>query len=253
MMSKKRLLKLSSVGLLVLAWQASSLLIQSELILPSPLTVIRDASRLIGEPLFYGSLANTFLRSIFSFLLSALLSALLGLAAGLFDDFASFISPWMTVIKSTPVVSFILIALFWFGTDLVPIFVSILMTLPIMTEAISAGIRQTDAKLLEMARIYHFKKRDILTHIQIPSAMPFFLSGAGSALGLTWKVVVAGEILALPRSGLGSALQTAKIHLETPRVFSITIMTIMLSLLTELAFSFLARSTRTYLEKEAKK
>ena len=117
-----------------------------------------------------------------------------------------------------------------------------------MTEAIAQGVRSSDTKLLEMAHVYHFSKLDILAHIRLPSAMPFFLSGAGTSLGLTWKVVVAGEILSSPKYGLGSAMQTAKVHLETPRVFSLTIAAILLSISTELLFDFFVYLSRRHIK-----
>jgi NitT/TauT family transport system permease protein len=160
------------------------------------------------------------------------------------ETFSAILKPWMTVIKSTPVVSFILIALLWFGSSSVPVFVAILMTLPVMTEATAHGVRSSDPKLLEMARVYRMPEKDILAHIRLPSALPFLFSGAGASLGLTWKVVVAGEILSSPKYGIGSSMQTAKVHLETTRVFSLTLAAIALSIITELAFDALVRYSR---------
>jgi len=228
-----------SAAALVAVWQIAAFTTDSSFILPSPAAVLADSFRLAGDPAFARMLAATCARGILAFLVSLGCSFILGLGSGMYPSFSAVIRPWMTMIKATPVVSFILIALLWFGSSLVPVFVSVLMTVPVMTEAIAQGVRSSNEKLLDMARVYHFRRRDVLLHIQLPSALPYFLGGAGASLGLTWKVVVAGEILGSPRFGIGSAMQTAKVHLETARVFSLTLTAILLSVLTELLFNYL--------------
>lgn len=225
----------------VAAWALTSAVVGAPFILPGPIRVISDIGALVLEPGFRSQAAATLYRGILAFAVSASLSLLIGCLSGVSAVVDAAVQPWLTVVKSTPVVSFILIALLWFGSSFVPVFVSILMTLPVMTEALARGIRETDPKLLEMARIYRFKKLNMIFDIQLRSALPFFLAGAGSALGLTWKVVVAGEILGLPRDGLGTAIQTARVQLESARVLSLTVMAIGMSVASEALFSFLSR------------
>ncbi len=227
-----------SAVVLIAVWYIAALVTASPFIMPSPAMVFTDSFNLVSDPEFARMLAATCGRGILAFLVSLACSFVLGLGSGMYPSFSAVIRPWMTIIKATPVVSFILIALLWFGSSLVPVFVSVLMTVPVMTEAIAQGVRSSDKKLLDMARIYHFRRRDVLLHIQLPSALPYFIGGAGASLGLTWKVVVAGEILGSPHFGIGAAMQTAKVHLETARVFSLTLTAILLSVLTELLFNF---------------
>jgi NitT/TauT family transport system permease protein len=239
-----------SVCVLFGAWAVAARVAATPFILPDPLSVLADCAQLITDSSFANMLGMTCARALFSFLVSLALSALLGFCSGAWPSFAMALKPWMAVIKSTPVVSFILIALLWFGSSIVPIFVAVLMTLPVMTEAIATGVRSSDPKLIEMSRVYRFSARDRIMHIQVPSAMPFFLGGAGASLGLTWKVVVAGEILSVPKFGIGSAMQTAKVHLETSRVFSLTIAAILLSVATEFLFNQLVRFSKRHMIRE---
>jgi NitT/TauT family transport system permease protein len=244
MTRKAALTGVASIVVLGILWKLASLAVASSFILPGPIEVLRDGVTLASSPQFRDIMLATCARGLSAFSFSLVASLAFGFASGTSDTFASMLKPWMTVIKSTPVVSFILIALLWFGSSSVPVFVSILMTLPVMTEATASGARSSDPKLLEMARVYRMSDKDILTHIRLPSALPFLLSGAGSSLGLTWKVVVAGEILSSPKYGIGSSMQTAKVHLETARVFSLTLAAIALSVATELAFNALVRWSR---------
>lgn len=242
-----------SLLILISLWGIVSVVMNSPFILPSPLNVLKDLLLLFKNTLFISMLRATFIRGIISFTVSLIISFVLGIFSGLSAGFTRALQPWMTVIKSTPVVAFVLLAILWFGSSIVPIFVSVLMTVPVMTEAIATGVRSTDSKLLEMARIYRFTTKDRLLHIQLPSALPFFLSGAGSSLGLTWKVVVAGEILAFPKNGIGTAMQTAKVHLETPRVFSLTIIAIFFSIITEWIFDRMVKASKKHQISEGRK
>lgn len=234
-----------SALVLIALWFIFAHLLASPFILPAPEAVAQDMFILIKTASFRDMLASTCVRGIVAFTLSLLCSLLLGIGAGLSPSFSAVLRPWMTTIRATPVVSIILIALLWFGSSIVPIFVSVLMTIPVMTDAITQGVRSSDPKLLEMAKVYRLSKRDILVNIHLPSALPYFIGGAGASLGLTWKVVVAGEILSSPKIGIGSAMQMAKIHLETPRVFSLTITAIFLCIITELLFDFLIYVSRS--------
>ena len=230
----------ASTVILCVLWEILSRKVASPLIVPSIRDVLRDGVRLIASPHFPHDSLTTFMRGLIAFFVSFTLSIALGVLSGVFPLITAVLTPWMSVIKSVPVVAFILIAILWFGSDIVPIFVAILMTLPVMAESTAQGVRAADRKLLEMAHIYRMSSRSILMNIRIPSAMPFILAGAASSFGLTWKVVIAGEILSFPELGLGSAMQTAKVHLETPRVFSLTIVAILMSVVTEVLLRWLA-------------
>ena len=241
-MTKRSLIAVAvSTVILCALWEFLSRKVASPLILPSIQDVMRDLGSLFAAPHFPQDSLATFMRGLLAFLASFALSIVLGVLSGVFPLFTAALTPWMSVIKSVPVVAFILIAILWFGSGIVPVFVAILMTLPVMAEATAQGVRAADKKLLDMAHVYRMSRRSILMNIRIPSAMPFILAGAASSFGLTWKVVIAGEILSFPERGLGSAMQTAKVHLETPRVFSLTIVTILMSVVTEALLRGLAR------------
>ena len=239
-----------SAGALVLVWSVAARITALPFILPAPLSVFHDCLTLAGSADFARMLAATCGRGISAFLVSLVLSFILGFASGVSPGFSAALRPWMSTIKATPVVSIILIALLWFGSSIVPVFVAVLMTLPVMTEAIARGVMSSDRKLLQMAEVYRMGNWRKFLHIRVPSALPFFVSGAGASLGLTWKVVVAGEILSSPRAGIGTAMQTAKVQLETARVFSLTLTAIFLSVLTELLFDALVHLSRRHSGKD---
>lgn len=229
------------VIILLGVWVICASLIKSVLILPGPLEVFQRFFNLWSEAKFRVDILATVLRSIFSFSLSLLISFLLGFFAAFHSKVDNFIKFPLAIIKATPVVSFILLAIFWFTTNMVPVFVSVLMSLPVMTTAIYTGLKNVDSKLLIMSDAYGFTKKQKLRYLYLPTMVPFFFSGALSSFGISWKAVVAAEVICLPKYAAGTAMQRAKVHLETSDVFAITIVIIIISFALETVLAFLAK------------
>ena len=136
-----------SLVVIVAVWFVVARIINAPLILSSPATVFAAIVDLVKSPAFWRAFAHTFLRVIISFAVTVLLGTALGIGAGFSRFFRSFFELPLAIIRATPVVAFILIALFWFKSGTVPVFVCVLMTLPIMTTAVANGFSKTDEKL----------------------------------------------------------------------------------------------------------
>jgi NitT/TauT family transport system permease protein len=212
-----------------------------ELVLPSPGRVLGAALALYPTPRFLSDLGATFLRGLAAFALSAALGIAAGLASGLRPLFGAALAPLLTAIRATPVLALVLIALLWFPSGFVPIFSAFLMAFPIMATSAAEGVRAADARLLEMARLFRVPRRELFLKLSLPSATPYLMAGAKSALGLSWKVVVAGEILSQPSRAIGTGMQDSRMMLESASVFAWAFAAVLLCGLTEWAFSFTAR------------
>ncbi len=230
-----------SVLVILAAWFFVSKLINAELILPSPFEVFSSMGSLVKTKVFWQAFAHTFLRVIISFAITVVLGTALGIAAGFSKFLRDFFELPLAVIRATPVVAFILIALFWFKSGTVPVFVSVLMTLPIMTTAVANGFSKADEKLMGMAKVFCLTRSQIFKYIQFPSLVPFLLNGMVSSFGLTWKVVAAGEVLSLPKYAAGTMLQKAQVHLETSTVIAVAIILVLVSFILEQVFMSLVK------------
>jgi len=72
-----------------------------------------------------------------------------------------------------------------------------------------------------------------MTELYFPAILPYLMAGASNAMGITWKVIIAAEILSQPRFAIGTNLMVAKIDLETARVFAWTAVAIAISFVLE--------------------
>jgi len=227
--------------LLLVAWETASLAMGKEIVLPSPARVFAAALTLYPTPRFLSDLGATFLRGLAAFTLSALIGIAAGLASGLRPLFGAALAPILTAIRATPVLALVLIALLWFPAGFVPIFTAFLMAFPIMATSAAVGANAADPRLLEMAALFRVPRREVFLKLRLPSAAPHLISGAKNALGLSWKVVVAGEILSQPARALGSGMQDSRLLLESADVFAWALAAVALCGLTEWAFAFAAR------------
>lgn len=212
----------------------------ADIVLPPPERVLGEALALYPSPKFLSALASTFLRGLSAFSLSAILGATVGFAAGLSPRFDAALAPLLTVIRATPVLALILIALFWFPSGVVPVFAAFLMAFPIMVTSAASGAKAADPRLLEMSRLFRVPRREEFFSLRLPAATPALLAGAKNALGLSWKVVVAGEVLSQPIHALGSGMQDSRVLLETPSVLAWAAASVLLCGLTEWLFGLVA-------------
>ncbi len=216
----ERLAALAGAATLLALWKLASLGIGKDIILPPPERVLARAAALLASPDFLAALLATLARGLAAFALSMLAGAAIGAACGASPRFEAFVSPLLSTIRAMPVIALILLFLFWFGVGTVPVFAAFLMAFPVVAAQVAEGWRATDPRLLEMAALFRLERRGVLLGIRLPSMTGHLAAAAQSAIGLSWKVVIAGEVLSQPARALGSGLQERRLMLDTSGVFA---------------------------------
>lgn len=230
-------------------WQVASMIIQQELILVSPLIVLKTLLSLIGEKSFWSSISYSFIRIVCGFLLAIVIGIFLSILSAANGAIRALLAPFFGVIKSIPVVSFIILVLIWVGSSNLSVVISFLMVLPIIYTNVLEGILRTDHELLEMAQVFGISFIKRLQAIYIPQIMPYFSSGSKVGLGLCWKSGIAAEVIGLPSGSIGEQLYQAKIFLNTGELFSWTIVIVLISYLFERLFLKLLYGLERHLER----
>ena len=218
----------------LIVWWITSKLINESLFFPSPLITFKALSVLIFKKNFLISILSTVIRVFIGLIVANISGIFFGLLSGLNDKIYKIVSPFITIIRSTPVISFIIIALVWFKSSNVPIFISFLMCFPIIWTNIVEGFKKVDTKLLEMCKIYNISTIKQIKKVYIPSLIPFYIAGFNLALGISWKVTIAAEVLSHPTYAIGTNLSNSKIYLDTPELFAWTFVIIILSYIFEI-------------------
>ena len=214
-------------------WALAAALVGQELLLPSPIQVLRRLADLGRSADFYRTVANSLLRILSGILAGTLLGVLLAALTEKSAPAKMLLAPMMTLVKSTPVASFIILTLIWIGRSAIPACIAALMVLPVVWANVSAGLAGRDRQLLEMAQVFGFSRRTLLRRITVPSVLPHLRAALCSALGLGWKAGIAAEVLTVPRYSIGKMIFESKTYLETTSLFAWTLAVILLSVLIE--------------------
>jgi len=228
----KNFLKFIAIVFWIFVWWIVAKLVNS-FIIPSPSETLEALYRVIISSDFIKELGASLYRILIGFFISSLLGLIVGIIAGLNEKFEIFINPLIAVIKSIPVISLILIILFWVKSTNVPLVVCFLMCLPVMYNNVSEGIKNVDKKLLEMAKLYKMSNMELIKKIYIHSIKPFVFSATKTCLNLGFRVTVAAEVLSSPKYGLGTKLFDSKIYLNMDELFAYTFIIILFSYLFE--------------------
>lgn len=225
-------------------WQIAATYIGKEVILPTPLRVGERFLALAQTAPFWRATALSLLRIMGGYALGVAAGVLLGAAMYFAKPIRILFSPFLTVVKTTPVASFILIAYFIITDTAIPVFITFLMVLPMMAASVFTSLCGTDPALLEMTRVYRFSFGKTLRTLYLPTVLPHFVGQALTALGMGWKAGIAAEVLCTPRDSIGKYLYDAKVHIETVDTFAYTLLVVLISLVLEKVLSTLANRVR---------
>ena len=230
-----------AVAFWLLVWQGASMALAAlwpngHLLLASPISAALRLGELAVTAAFWRAIGWSALRIIGGFLLSCCAASLLAVPASRWRWVQELLSPLVAVVKAVPVASFIILALVWLDSRSLSCFIAFLMVFPPVYMGVLEGIRQTDGKLLEMAKVFRVPLGRQVRGIYLPAVLPHFRTAVSLGLGLCWKAGIAAEVIGLPGGSLGERLYSAKVYFQTPDLFAWTAVIVAVSVLFERLF-----------------
>jgi len=218
----KHLTAILSLILGLAIWAIAARLVGKDILLPGPVTSLRALTGMMRQPQFWSNYWHSFLRGLVGFGISFIFGTIVGIIAGLNASMGALFRPVLAAIRSTPSMSFILLALIWFRSETVALFVTFMVVFPIVAQNVAEGTAQIDRDLIDMAAVYKVSPWRILWEIRVPALLPYLAAAAATGIGLTWKVLISAEVLASPELGIGAQMDRARVFLNTPEVFAWT-------------------------------
>lgn len=214
-------------------WIAVSHIVHNGILIATPLQTGEKLISLLGKGRFYLTLGSSLLRIGGGFLAGFSLAVLLAAAGFRYGFLEELLKPFMSLIKTVPVASFVVLLLVWWGSSLLAAVICFLVALPNVYMNVLEGLKNMNIRLLEMARVHRLPFRNRFFYIYRPALKPFVYGSLKISLGMCWKAGVAAEVIGIPNLSIGEQLYLSKIYLDTAGVFAWTGVIILLSAVLE--------------------
>lgn len=248
----KRILKYSIIVLFWIGiWWGASVIVGLPLILPSPWDVLTKLWEMCRTSLFWRVMLVSAVRVTIGIIVSYAAAFALALLCHKVKALYDFFMPAISVIKTTPVTSFILIAFVLMNRDLIPGLIAALIVFPVVFSNTLEGLRAARPELLETANAYRLGFADRVRCIWLPTLRPFMISAAGASAGLAIKAGIAAEVLITPEVSVGKYIFNAKQNMEYVELFAWTVAIIIFSYLLDVVFKLAVKRVKRKTRKEA--
>ncbi len=214
-------------------WQCIYKAVGKEILIVSPFDVLLNIIKKITEYDFWMTCFYSIWRIMKGYFFGVIFGIITAFISYKIKFVYDFLYPFFSILKSTPVASFIILALIWIKTDNVPAFIVFIMTSPIVWTNIYEGLSKTSNELIEVSKVFEFNFFKKLKYIYIPQLIPYISSAFTVALGLAWKSGIAAEVISSPKISIGSVIYDSKIYLETLELFTWTAVVVIISIVLE--------------------
>lgn len=221
------------VTLFLAVWEISARIINLNIMLPT-------VGATLGRLMFLftkGSFYTTVLASMGRITLGLLMGIVLGVLLALITNYVPYaretLSPLITVIRSTPVASFIMVLWLIIGSDFVPTVIAVLMVAPVIWQNLESGFSSVARDLNEVCLIYGIKGRKKLKLLILPTLEKYLIPSIITSAGLSWKSGIAAEIISYTSNSIGKEIYDAKSMFESGEMFAWTIIVVISSLIIE--------------------
>ena len=194
----------------LIIWQIASMMTGLELLLASPVAVLRTLIEMLVSKAFYMTLSHSLLNIGSGLLAGIIIGVAVGIGSGRFNTFAQFVEIPLQLMKSLPVAAFIILLLMWFGSRNVSRIISAMVVIPMVTAGVTDGIRNADT-----------------------GVYPYLETQLKIALGMCFKAGISAEIIGLVSDTIGTSMYYAKMYLLSAELFAWSIVVIAVSFIIE--------------------
>lgn len=171
--------------------------------LPAPSIILETLIEMLKGGELVRHIVYTLARVVAGFLIGALAATLLGGITGSSPAIRRLLDPTLQALRNIPSMAWVPLFLLWLGiheSSKIAL-ISVGVFFPVYLNLLS-GILTVDRRLVEVGEVFRLGRYQLVRRVILPAALPSYLVGLRSGLGLGWMFVVAAEIMGASR-GLG--------------------------------------------------
>jgi NitT/TauT family transport system permease protein len=172
-------------------------------VFPSPLAVEKGLAELARKGLLWGYIGDSLRRVALGFGGAAVIGIPFGLTLGWYPAANRVVNPVLQMLRPISPIAWIPVAILLFGVrDMTSVFLIFLAAFfPIVVACVS-GVSNVPVICRRAGRNFGLTAPQLLLRVVFPASLPQMIVGLRLALGISWMVVVAAEMIAVD-SGLG--------------------------------------------------
>ncbi len=200
-----------------------------EYILPLP-SGIAKAFLLNIDLLFYHS-RYTLLAALSGLFLGIILALLIAYAMNKWSFLKKLLYPLLVISQTIPIIALAPVIMIWFGLGLWPKILTVtLVSFFPLTVSVSQGLEEAPQKEMDLLKVMGASHWQIIRHIKIPFALPYFFSGLKISVTYSIMGAVIGEWLG-GNKGLGVYMIRSMQTFKTSNLFAAIFLVVFISLI----------------------
>lgn len=209
---------------------------------PSFSETIAALVRLVSGGRLWKELTVTLQAFTVGYVMALAVGIAVGLAFGRFPTAEAAASPFINALMSTPLIAFVPLFVVWFGVQSIWSRVAVVFIYGVFIVLVntSAGVRETNAVLKEMALSFGANHRQMFRYVIIPAAIPLMFAGIRLGTAHAVKGMIMGEML-ITVVGLGGLIMEYGQSFKTDMLFSVILAVLVLALLVNALLESLER------------
>ena len=168
---KKSIFTILSITILILAWQLLTMLVRLPELVPSIPHLFSTLVALFASGSFYQSVMATVLRGTIGMSISLMAAMGVSLLFYKCEWIYELFRPLLAIMRSIPVISFILLALIFLNAESIPLIIAFLTMFPLLTENLTKGIRGQRKEFSIMARQFRIGRWNKLAQVSATEAI----------------------------------------------------------------------------------
>ena len=203
----------------------------SALVLPAPSAVAAALAAGLASGYFWPHLLVTLQALLLGLAGGSLVGLLAGMALAESTLLERVLKPYVVVSQVVPKLALAPLFVLWFGFGLLPtvLITALICFFPLMENTLT-GLRQVDARRLELFRMLGATRWQTLLRLKLPTGLPAILAGLRVAVVLALVGVVVAEFMGASR-GLGAVVIAAQGMMDTTLMFAALVLIAALGLL----------------------
>jgi taurine transport system permease protein len=217
--TKLRLVSVIAFIAFLLVWQyVTSQGYIKPLFLPSPVDIVRRGASMFSQGKLLVHVVASARRVLMGFALASVLAVPLGIMAGRSRTMWAILSPFISVIRPLPSMSWIPLSLLWIGIREEQKYAIVFMgTFALVLLYTFEATKNIDSIYIRAARNLGASNLDVMREVVLPGSLPSIMSGLKATLGVSWTCVISAELVAA-NEGLGYLIMHGKEFFLTDQV-----------------------------------